>query len=65
MSITFGQERGSAVLRIEDNGIGFDTEARVDGHGLASMRARAGRLGGSLQIHSVPGSTRLEFRTPA
>lgn len=44
-------------LEIQDDGIGFDTSAAFPGHlGLQSMRERAGRLGGSVQIDSNPGN---------
>jgi len=46
-----------ALLEIEDDGRGFVVDA-ADGRGgmgLANMRERAGRLGGSLDILSAPG----------
>jgi signal transduction histidine kinase len=53
------------VFRIHDNGIGFDTSAAVDGHGLASMRARAEKLHGAFAIQSAEGrGTLLEARIP-
>lgn len=44
-------------LRIEDDGLGFDTGAQpADGHyGLQGMRERVSRFGGSVQIISQPG----------
>ncbi|RIK45073.1 MAG: hypothetical protein DCC57_16925 [Chloroflexi bacterium] len=48
---------GSARFTIQDDGCGFDP-ATVDGSahlGLAIMRARAERSGGSLAVHSQPG----------
>jgi signal transduction histidine kinase len=46
-----------AVIKIEDNGRGFDpdTAAEGDGMGLVSMRERAESFNGSLTIHSTPG----------
>jgi signal transduction histidine kinase len=44
------------VLTLADNGKGCDVSAEGEGQGLASMRRRAGRLGGTLEIASVPGS---------
>ncbi len=43
-------------VSVSDDGIGFDPE-KVNGHGfgLVSMRERAGRLGGTLDIESSPG----------
>jgi two-component system, NarL family, sensor histidine kinase DevS len=59
------------VLRIEDNGRGFDP-ARVDGpdhlgrhQGLANMRDRATGMGGSLAIEpATPSGTRIIVRVP-
>jgi signal transduction histidine kinase len=43
---------GWLTLRLEDDGRGFAPSADHDGHGLASMRARAQSLGGSLEVIS-------------
>jgi GAF domain-containing protein len=44
------------VLRVTDNGAGFDPTADYAGHlGLRSMRERASLIGGSLHITSEPG----------
>lgn len=60
------------VLRIADDGIGFDAHTALRaglGIGMSSMRARMERMGGSLQVQSRPGATALEaclpWRTPA
>jgi len=42
------------VMRVADNGQGFDQLSVKDGHGLASMKRRAASLGGDLQIISAP-----------
>ncbi|MEL6651623.1 MAG: ATP-binding protein, partial [Bacteroidota bacterium] len=43
-------------LTVEDDGIGFDTEALAqDGIGLANIQARIAYLEGSIEIQSVPG----------
>jgi signal transduction histidine kinase len=51
---------GNVVLKISDNGHGFDPNACAgpkDGHfGLLGIRERTERLGGRLQITSQPGS---------
>lgn len=59
------------LLRVEDNGCGFDVEARVTQArrekrmGLWSMQERARLLGGRLAIRSKPGSgTRLVAEIP-
>jgi signal transduction histidine kinase len=52
-------------LVVQDDGRGFDTQAASDGHGLRSMRRRAGSMDGSLELTSAPGSgTRLELKVP-
>ena len=61
---------GHIVLRIEDDGCGFDTSARrLSRHGLAGIAHRIRMLGGRLTIDSKPGhGTCIEARvavTPA
>jgi nitrate/nitrite-specific signal transduction histidine kinase len=53
-------------LEIADNGLGFDPSlGGGGGFGLASMRQRAERLGGSLRIDSTPGAgTRVCVQAP-
>jgi signal transduction histidine kinase len=55
------------ILRVVDDGVGFDVDdaARRTGLGLISMVERLEHLGGTLTIHSVPGAgTRLEATVP-
>jgi signal transduction histidine kinase len=54
------------VLEISDNGVGFDTQASFPGHlGLRSMKERALKLGGNLQLESVPGQgTHIRVQVP-
>ena len=57
-------------LRIRDDGRGIDPKILEDGRpghiGLASMRERAERVGGQLDIISGPGAgTEIELRVPA
>ena len=57
----------AAILRVEDDGIGFDTEQRRGtGHfGLANLRDRAAGVGGSLAIVSEAGKgARIIVRLP-
>lgn len=62
------REQGGLVLRVHDDGCGFDVDGVTPqpGHlGLASMRERAAGIGGDLQVTSVPGEgTRIEVRVP-
>jgi signal transduction histidine kinase len=55
-----GTEEGRCVVRLEvaDDGCGFDPQAIGDhgGLGLISLRERAGKLGGTVHVHSAPGA---------
>lgn len=56
------------ILRIEDNGVGFDPARIAPGrhHGLINLRQRAVAAGGRLEIDARPGSgTRLVVHLPA
>ena len=45
------------VLAVEDDGVGFDPDARAPGHwGLENMGERARAIGGTLAIDSRPGA---------
>ncbi len=53
------------LLRINDNGLGFDPTDESDGNGLLSMRRRAEALGGELEIESSVGNgTTVGLRLP-
>jgi PAS domain S-box-containing protein len=56
----------AVTLTIQDDGVGFDPAGPFPGHlGQRSMRERAGRLDGSLDIESEPGGgTRIRARVP-
>ncbi|XVJ65274.1 MAG: hypothetical protein HEQ40_03560 [Lacibacter sp.] len=43
------------ILKVTDNGIGFDVKAADGGNGLGNMQKRADALRGKMQIHSSPG----------
>ncbi len=55
-SITLKAENGHVILRIHDNGSGFDTSASSPGLGLGVMRERAAAIGATLKIISQPGT---------
>jgi PAS domain S-box-containing protein len=61
-----GEEGPAFVMRVADDGKGFDTTARFPGHlGLISMRERAAKVGGEVAIHSAPaGGTEVIARLP-
>jgi signal transduction histidine kinase len=54
------------AIEIRDNGAGFDPDGDFPGHlGLRSMRERAAKLGGTVQIESKPGEgTRIVASVP-
>jgi signal transduction histidine kinase len=69
--VTLQAQPGQVVLRVEDNGQGFepgssDKAAAVGEHlGLLAMRERAERLQGRLAIDSTPGhGTTIEATVP-
>lgn len=52
-------------LAVSDDGKGFDPAELSEGHGLLSMRNRAGSLGGDLVIESEPGKgSRVRLTIP-
>jgi ligand-binding sensor domain-containing protein/signal transduction histidine kinase len=57
-------ERGMIILKLSDDGRGFD-EARVaHGQGLDSMRRRAEKLGGRLEVISANAGTTVILKAP-
>ena len=65
IEVKLGYSRGRLVLRILDDGVGFDPEEAVGkGLGLTSMHERAQAVSGELRIASRPGQTRLELHLP-
>jgi signal transduction histidine kinase len=55
---------GWLVMKLADNGKGFDLATAGTGHGLISMQGRAERLGGELQIITNHDGTTVTFRVP-
>jgi signal transduction histidine kinase len=58
VQVDLGRTNGSAVLRVSDDGVGFDPDDPVDGahhRGVASMRERTTAAGGTLGVRSEPG----------
>ncbi len=53
VELTVGRKGGAVVLRIRDDGKGFDAASVPDGHlGLAGMRARAEKIGARFDVDS-------------
>ncbi len=65
--LNMGEDGGSLVLEIADDGVGFDPEQSFPGHlGLRSMRERAVGDGGSLEVlSSHTQGTRIVVRVPS
>lgn len=49
-------ERGTIILKLKDDGHGFDEASCDHGQGLESMRRRAEKLGGQVDVISQPGA---------
>ncbi|MBC9729463.1 GAF domain-containing sensor histidine kinase [Streptomyces sp. TRM68367] len=68
VDVTLDRRGVGAVLRVTDDGSGFDPQAirRAGRHlGLVSMRDRAGGAGGRLTVESAPGKgTTIEMEVP-
>ncbi|MEU6086292.1 GAF domain-containing sensor histidine kinase [Streptomyces sp. NPDC047085] len=68
VDVTVDRRGGGAVLRVTDDGSGFDPHAvrRAGRHlGLVSMRDRASGVGGTLTVESAPGKgTTIEMEVP-
>ncbi|MFD8726241.1 GAF domain-containing sensor histidine kinase [Streptomyces sp. NPDC059629] len=68
VDVTVNRRGGGAVLRVTDDGSGFDPHLtrRVGRHlGLVSMRDRASGAGGTLTVESAPGKgTTIEMEVP-
>jgi PAS domain S-box-containing protein len=67
VGISLEERDNGFLVRIEDNGVGFDTEGSPgpDQMGLVSMRERAAIAGGWCRVESAPGSgTQVEIWLP-
>jgi signal transduction histidine kinase len=65
-SVRLRDESGALTFEVEDDGAGFDPQARGYGTGLQGMADRLAALGGELSIRSSPGAgTTVTGRLPA
>ena len=54
--VSLKKKEGKAVLKIEDNGTGFETNGpRSEGMGLRTIAYRAGMIGADVEVKSQPG----------
>jgi signal transduction histidine kinase len=65
VAIALNATGSELALDVTDDGVGFDLAGRTEGNGLRSMRARAARLGGALDVVSAAGAgTAVRLRMP-
>jgi len=66
LEVRLSQVDSFAMMRIMDDGVGFDTNDRkVGSYGLGSMQERAEEIGGTFKIVSVIGKgTQIEIKVP-
>ena len=63
--VRLARRGATAVLTIEDDGVGFDMRSDSAGNGLRNMRERAEAMGGSLRVASQAGKgTKLRVTFP-
>lgn len=63
--ISLTMDGGVFIMKVSDNGEGYDPAVMSDGHGLESMRERARKMGGSLAVNSKQGEgTTVMLRMP-
>jgi signal transduction histidine kinase len=55
---------GEMIVEVQDDGVGFDTEAQTTGFGLAGMRERVYLAGGTLHVQSNDPGTLVCARLP-
>jgi PAS domain S-box-containing protein len=55
VQIVFDHRDGNLVLKVTDNGKGFDLKRKRNGIGITNMITRAENLNGALSINSAPG----------
>ncbi|MEW6286179.1 MAG: GAF domain-containing sensor histidine kinase [Chloroflexota bacterium] len=66
LKVSLNVESSELMLRISDDGTGFDTGAEFPGHlGMITMRERAEKAGGTFAIESAPNAgTRIQVKIP-
>lgn len=66
VKVVFQQQHDFLCLKISDNGKGIDSAAVQNGNGLGSLRQRARKLGGRLEISSENGcGTVMSLKLPS
>jgi signal transduction histidine kinase len=63
--VRLGEEEGTLVFQVTDDGAGFDPASSAAGAGMTNIRDRIGAIGGSVKLESRPGQgTRLSGVVP-
>ncbi len=62
--VTLRQTDGELLIEVQDDGVGFDTNAQTAGFGLAGMRERVYLAGGGLELQSGKHGTVVRARLP-
>ncbi len=57
--VALGATPGGFELTVRDDGRGFDEDRRAGGMGVQNMQARAGEIGGSVEVRSTNGAGTL------
>jgi ligand-binding sensor domain-containing protein/signal transduction histidine kinase len=65
VEIILDESAGWWHLSVSDNGVGFEPGGNFTGHGLKSLRQRAQKIGGRIEITSQPGrGTKVTLAVP-
>jgi signal transduction histidine kinase len=54
IDIALTKNNGVLVLKVQDDGIGFEPEPIGNGNGLRNMKTRASKLGGRIEFETRP-----------
>ena len=62
--VSVGATSDEVTIGVQDDGVGFDPEARTAGFGLAGMRERVYLAGGTLELEATNPGMRVRARLP-
>ena len=64
VQVRLGLDSDDLLVEVEDNGRGFDPQARSNGFGLAGMHERVALVSGSIEVDTSRAGTRVVARLP-
>jgi signal transduction histidine kinase len=64
VSVTLTQGRNYVLLKVKDNGQGFDAERMHEGFGLRGIRGRLNRHNGSMQLEKASPGMAVSVQIP-